>query len=84
LNIAQVVLFGPQAKGAAKEEGLSGEDNFQRAELTKENEIDAITLTPEELNDESSLLAHFVRNGLPVRAAQIGGKSPINSFRPYV
>jgi predicted nucleotidyltransferase len=85
LDITQVVLFGSQAKGVAKEESdidiaivsedFRGKDIFQRADLTKEAEIDTIkkylipldviTLTPEELQDESSLIAHLVRNGLP-------------------
>jgi len=88
LNITQIVLFGSQARGAPQRgsdvdiaiisDDFQGKDIFQRAELTKEAEIetikkylvplDIITLTPEELQDESSLIARFVRNGLPLQA----------------
>ena len=88
LNITQIVLFGSQARGATKEgsdidiaiisDDFQGKDIFQRAQLTKEAEIEArkkflvpldvITLTPEELQDESSLIARFVRNGLSLQA----------------
>ena len=52
---------------------FEGKDIFERAQLTKEAEIktikkymipfDIVTLTPEELEDESSLIADYARNG---------------------
>jgi predicted nucleotidyltransferase len=54
-------------------EDFKGKNIFKRADLTKEAEIqtikkymiplDIITLTPEELQDETSLLSDYVRNG---------------------
>ena len=54
-------------------EDFRGKDIFERAELTKEAEImtirrfllplDIITLTPEEFENESSLVAEYAKNG---------------------
>lgn len=51
-------------------------DIFERADLTKEAEIktikkymiplDIVTLTPEELEDQASLIADYARNGIEI------------------
>jgi len=83
LSISKIILFGSHATGnpspdsdvdiAIISEDFRGKDIFERAELTRDAEIEAtreflipfdiVTLTPEELEGGSSLIAQFVSTG---------------------
>ncbi|MBI5970941.1 MAG: nucleotidyltransferase domain-containing protein [Deltaproteobacteria bacterium] len=89
IHVSRLILFGSQAKGAAKgdsdidllivAEDFRAKDIFQRAQLTKDAEIktikkfliplDIITLTPEEFESETSLIAAYAKSGKVLRAA---------------
>lgn len=83
LKISKIILFGSQASGEVTKESDIGvviisndfkdKDIYERAELTKEAEIqtikrfmiplDIITMTPEEFESETSLISNYARNG---------------------
>jgi len=89
LLIDKIVIFGSQATGMADVSSdidvvivsgdFAGKDIFERAELTKDAELESIrtflvpldilTLTPEEFDDETSLVSEYTKRGQVVYAA---------------
>ncbi|MFH1539022.1 MAG: nucleotidyltransferase domain-containing protein [bacterium] len=83
LDISQIVVFGSQVKGPAREdsdidiaiisEDFRGKNVLERVKMTGEPEVltikkfmvplDIITMTPEDLESDTSLIADYVKLG---------------------